>query len=66
MRVWFSKTNGVVPPNGGGPECRGISRQFFEGEPIGPKEALQFGEKLKPWRAAAAWYLWRSQDPRRG
>ena len=42
---------------------RGISRQFFEGEPIGPKEALQFGEKLKPWRTVAAWYLWRSLDP---
>lgn len=42
---------------------RGISRQFFAGEPIGPKEALQFGEKLKPWRTVAAWYLWRSLDP---
>jgi len=42
---------------------RGISRQFFEGEPIGPKEALQFGEKLKPWRTVAAWYLWRSLGP---
>ncbi|HEX4878996.1 MAG TPA: DNA-3-methyladenine glycosylase 2 family protein [Limnobacter sp.] len=42
---------------------RGISLQFFEGQPIGPKEALQFGEKLKPWRTVAAWYLWRSLDP---
>lgn len=42
---------------------RGISRQFFEGQPIGPKEALQFGEKLRPWRTVAAWYLWRSLDP---
>jgi DNA-3-methyladenine glycosylase II len=42
---------------------KGISRQFFGGDPIGPKEALQFGEKLKPWRTVAAWYLWRSLDP---
>ncbi|HEX4855789.1 MAG TPA: DNA-3-methyladenine glycosylase 2 family protein [Limnobacter sp.] len=42
---------------------KGISRQFFDGDPIGPKEALQFGEKLKPWRTVAAWYLWRSLDP---
>ncbi len=42
---------------------RGISMQFFDGQPIGPKEALQFGEKLKPWRTVAAWYLWRSLDP---
>ncbi|HEX4918674.1 MAG TPA: DNA-3-methyladenine glycosylase 2 family protein [Limnobacter sp.] len=42
---------------------RGISVQFSDGQPIGPKEALQFGEKLKPWRTVAAWYLWRSLDP---
>ncbi len=42
---------------------KGISRQFFADQPIGPKEALQFGEKLKPWRTVAAWYLWRSLDP---
>jgi DNA-3-methyladenine glycosylase II len=42
---------------------RGIGRQFFEGAVIGPKEALQFGEKLRPWRTVAAWYLWRSLDP---
>lgn len=42
---------------------RGIGRQFLEGAVIGPKEALQFGEKLRPWRTVAAWYLWRSLDP---
>lgn len=42
---------------------KAISRQFFNGDPIGPKEALQFGEKLRPWRTVAAWYLWRSLDP---
>lgn len=42
---------------------KGLSRQFFKGEPITPKEALQFGEKLRPWRTVAAWYLWRSLDP---
>ena len=42
---------------------RGISRQFSGGQPIGPKEALQFVEKLKPWRTVATWYLWRSLDP---
>lgn len=42
---------------------KAISRHFFNGDPIGPKEALQFGEKLRPWRTVAAWYLWRSLDP---
>lgn len=42
---------------------RGIGRQFFDGAVIGPKEAIQFGEKLRPWRTVATWYLWRSLDP---
>ncbi|MDH4395104.1 MAG: DNA-3-methyladenine glycosylase 2 family protein [Limnobacter sp.] len=42
---------------------RGIGRQFFDGAAISAKEALQFGEKLRPWRTVAAWYLWRSLDP---
>ena len=42
---------------------RGIACQFFQGATIGPKEALQFGENLRPWRTVAAWYLWRSLDP---
>jgi DNA-3-methyladenine glycosylase II len=42
---------------------KGISRQFLANQPIDAKEALQFGEKLKPWRTVAAWYLWRSLDP---
>ncbi|MCQ8897185.1 DNA-3-methyladenine glycosylase 2 family protein [Limnobacter humi] len=42
---------------------KGLSRQFFNGQPITAKEALQFGEKLRPWRTVAAWYLWRSLDP---
>lgn len=42
---------------------KGISSQFLEGAPVGAKEALQFGEALKPWRTVATWYLWRSLDP---
>lgn len=42
---------------------KAISLHFRQGEPTGPKEALKFGEKLKPWRTVAAWYLWRSLDP---
>jgi DNA-3-methyladenine glycosylase II len=28
----------------------------------GPKEILEFGERWKPHRSAAAWYLWRACD----
>jgi DNA-3-methyladenine glycosylase II len=27
-----------------------------------PKDLLQFGERWKPYRTAAAWYLWRAAD----
>jgi DNA-3-methyladenine glycosylase II len=27
-----------------------------------PKEVLQYGERWKPYRTAAAWYLWRAVD----
>lgn len=42
---------------------KGIQRQFCHDVNVGAKEALQFGEKLRPWRSVAAWYLWRSLDP---
>lgn len=42
---------------------KALSRQFLQGQPVGPQEALQFGETCRPWRTVAAWYLWRSLDP---
>ena len=27
-----------------------------------PKEVLRYGERWKPYRTAAAWYLWRAVD----
>jgi len=27
-----------------------------------PKELLQYGERWKPYRTAASWYLWRAAD----
>ena len=31
-----------------------------------PKELLEFGERWKPFRSVAAWYLWRAVDLERG
>lgn len=42
---------------------KGISLQFKAGAPVDRVEAIQFGEKIKPWRTVASWYLWRSLDP---
>jgi DNA-3-methyladenine glycosylase II len=30
-----------------------------------PKQMLQYGEKWKPYRTTASWYLWRAADPRK-
>ncbi|NDG55155.1 MAG: DNA-3-methyladenine glycosylase 2 family protein, partial [Betaproteobacteria bacterium] len=27
------------------------------------QEAAALGERLRPWRSVATWYLWRSLDP---
>ena len=27
-----------------------------------PREVLEYGERWRPWRTVASWYLWRSLD----
>lgn len=36
---------------------------YFEGEKQKPKVLEAFGERWRPWRTVATWYLWRSLDP---
>ena len=43
---------------------RGISENYFSGEPVSRAEARELGEGWSPFRSVATWYLWRSQDPR--
>lgn len=31
-----------------------------------PKQVLQYGERWKPYRTAASWYLWRAADRGKG
>jgi DNA-3-methyladenine glycosylase II len=31
-----------------------------------PKQVLQYGERWKPYRTTASWYLWRAADRRKG
>lgn len=45
----------------------GLQRAVFEHYFGGEKQALKvlagFGERWRPWRSVATWYLWRSLDP---
>jgi DNA-3-methyladenine glycosylase II len=42
---------------------KGISVNYFSGEPVSRAEARELGEAWTPFRSVATWYLWRSLDP---
>ncbi|MEX8517926.1 MAG: DNA-3-methyladenine glycosylase [Leptothrix sp. (in: b-proteobacteria)] len=42
---------------------RGISQNYFSGEPVSRAEAREVGDAWAPYRSVATWYLWRSLDP---
>jgi len=42
---------------------RGISHNYFSGEPVSRAEARELGEAWTPFRSVATWYIWRSLDP---
>lgn len=42
---------------------KGISHNYFSGEPVSRAEAREVGEPWAPFRSVATWYIWRSLDP---
>ncbi len=42
---------------------KGISANYFSGEPVSRAEAREVGEAWAPYRSVATWYVWRSLDP---
>jgi DNA-3-methyladenine glycosylase II len=42
---------------------RGISVNYFSGEPVSRSDAREVSAAWEPWRTVATWYLWRSLDP---
>lgn len=42
---------------------KGISVNYFSGEPVSRAEARELGDAWAPFRSVATWYLWRSLDP---
>jgi DNA-3-methyladenine glycosylase II len=43
---------------------KGISVNYFSGEPVSRSDAREVAANWDPWRTVATWYLWRSLDPR--
>lgn len=42
---------------------KGISVNYFSGEPVTRAEAREVAEGWAPYRSVATWYIWRSLDP---
>jgi DNA-3-methyladenine glycosylase II len=42
---------------------KGISLNYFSGEPVTRAEAREVGDAWAPFRSVATWYVWRSLDP---
>ena len=42
---------------------RGISTNYFSGEPVSRSDAREVAANWEPWRTVATWYMWRSLDP---
>ena len=42
---------------------KGVSLNYFSGEPVSRAEAREVGEAWAPYRSVATWYIWRSLDP---
>jgi DNA-3-methyladenine glycosylase II len=42
---------------------KGISVNYFSGEPVSRAEAREVAEAWAPFRSVATWYIWRSLDP---
>ncbi|MDF3036177.1 MAG: DNA-3-methyladenine glycosylase 2 family protein [Paucimonas sp.] len=42
---------------------KGISVNYFSGEPVSRSDAREVAANWAPWATVATWYLWRSLDP---
>ncbi len=42
---------------------KGISHNYFSGEPVSRSDAREVARAWGPWRSVGTWYMWRSLDP---
>jgi len=42
---------------------RAVFEHYFAGQKRSRKDLADFGERWRPWRSVATWYLWHSLDP---
>ena len=59
--IFYLMRPNVLPLDDAG-LIRGISQNYFSGEPVSRAEAREVGDAWAPYRSVATWYLWRSLD----
>src|SRR5450830_1896361 len=42
---------------------KGISDNYFSGDPVSRSDAREVAAAWEPYRSVATWYIWRSMDP---
>jgi DNA-3-methyladenine glycosylase II len=42
---------------------KAVARHYCQGERPARQQLAMYGERWRPWRSVATWYLWRSLDP---
>ena len=42
---------------------KAVAQHYFAGERVSKATLAAYGERWRPWRSVATWYLWRSLDP---
>ncbi|WP_153112181.1 DNA-3-methyladenine glycosylase family protein [Propionivibrio limicola] len=42
---------------------KAVAAHYFDGERPTRRQLSELGERWRPWRSVATWYLWRSLDP---
>ncbi|MEY8689226.1 MAG: DNA-3-methyladenine glycosylase [Leptothrix sp. (in: b-proteobacteria)] len=60
--IFFLMRPNVLPLDDAG-LIKGISVNYFSGEPVSRAEAREVGDAWAPFKSVATWYLWRSLDP---
>ena len=63
MFLMFHELRPDVLPVGDLGLVKAASLHYRRGEEIAVAELVELGERWRPWRSAATWYLWRSLDP---
>jgi DNA-3-methyladenine glycosylase II len=59
--VYYLMRPNVLPLDDAG-LIRGISQNYFSGDPVSRSDAREVAEAWKPWCTVATWYIWRSLE----